>query len=113
MDIYILARRIREMKAGVDDLVTRKERHPHATPVVPLADDATIARYVERLQAVLATGTPDALRTWISCIKVEGMKNSLSVSPRRATWAARSPRAAGDCRIDKGRTPDRPKFCPC
>lgn len=49
-----------------------------STPVVHIADEATIARYVERLHAVLATGTPNAqrafLRAWIPRIEADGMK---------------------------------------
>ena len=47
-----------------------------------IADDATIARYVERLRAVLATGTANAqrafLRAWIARIDAEGMKLTVS-----------------------------------
>jgi hypothetical protein len=79
LDLSILAPRIREVKTRVDELDARRALLPTAsTPVVRLADEATIARYVERLHAVLATGTPAAqrtfLRTWIARIEADGMK---------------------------------------
>ncbi len=79
IDLSILAPRIREVKAHVDTLTANHARLATAsTPVVRLADDATIARYVERLRAILATGTPNAqrafLRAWIARIEADGMK---------------------------------------
>ncbi len=51
-------------EAHVDtlDTLTAKQLHlaTASMPVVRLADEATIARYVERLRAVLLTGTPPA-----------------------------------------------------
>lgn len=83
LDLSILAPRIREVKAQVDELTARQGRLATAsTPVVRLADDATIARYVARLRAVLASGTPNArrafLRAWIARIDAEGMKLTVS-----------------------------------
>jgi site-specific DNA recombinase len=79
LDLSVLAPRIREVKEQVDALAARHAVLASAsTPVVRLADEATIARYVERLEAVLATGSPSAqrtfLRAWISRIEAEGMK---------------------------------------
>lgn len=74
-----LAPRIREVKARVDELTARKDALATAsTPVVRIADDATLARYVERLQSVLATGSAAAqrafLRAWVARIEADGMK---------------------------------------
>lgn len=79
LDLSILAPRIREVKTRVDELDARRALLATAsTPVVRLADEATIARYVERLHAVLATGAPAAqrtfLRAWIPRIEADGMK---------------------------------------
>ncbi len=79
LDLSILAPRIREVKARVDELTAKQSVLATAsTPVVRLADEATIARYVERLHAVLATGSPGAqrtfLRSWIPRIEADGMK---------------------------------------
>lgn len=77
LDLSILAPRIRVVKAQVDDLTAKRDALATAgTPVVRLADDATIARYVERLHATLATGSVNAqrsiLRSWISRIEADG-----------------------------------------
>ncbi len=79
LDLEILAPRIREVKARVDELSAKHALLATAsTPVVRLCDEATIARYVERLQAVLATGSPGAqrtfLRAWIPRIEADAMK---------------------------------------
>ncbi|MBM4369099.1 MAG: hypothetical protein FJ102_22985, partial [Deltaproteobacteria bacterium] len=83
LDLSILAPRIREVKAQVDELTARQARlATAATPVVRIADAATIDRYVERLREVLATGTANAqrafLRAWITRIEAEGMKLTVS-----------------------------------
>lgn len=77
LDLSILAPRIREVKAQVDELTAKRDALATAgTPVVRLADDATITRYVERLHAALATGSVNTqraiLRSWISRIEAEG-----------------------------------------
>jgi hypothetical protein len=50
-------------------LVSVHTLHAHlaaaCTPVVRIADEATIARYVERLGAVLATGTANNKRAFL------------------------------------------------
>ncbi len=79
LDMSILAPRIREVKGRVDELTAKHALLATAsTPVVRIADAATIARYVERLHAVLATGSPSAqrtfLRAWIPRIEADGMK---------------------------------------
>lgn len=79
LDPSILAPRIREVKGQVDDRTAQQARHATAgAAVVRIADEATIARYVERLRAVLATGTPNAQRTfpraWVTRIETDGMK---------------------------------------
>lgn len=79
LDLSMLVPRIREVKARVDELTARKEALASAsTPVVRIADEATLARYVERLQSVLATGSPAAqrtfLRAWVTRIEADGMK---------------------------------------
>ena len=71
------------MKALVDELGHRHARLSAAsTPVVRIADAATIDRYVGRLREVLATGTPNAqrafLHAWITRIEAEGMKLTVS-----------------------------------
>ena len=83
LDLSILAPRIREVKAQVDELAARQARlATAAAPVVRIADAATIDRYVERLREVLATGTPNAqrafLRAWITRTEAEGMKLTVS-----------------------------------
>jgi site-specific DNA recombinase len=79
IDLRLLAPRLREVKDEVDGLTARREMLATAsTPVVRLADEATIARYVEHLHATLATGTPATqrtfLRAWIARIEADGMK---------------------------------------
>lgn len=79
LDLSVLAPRIREVKARVDELTVRRDTLATAsTPVVRIADEATLTRYVERLQSVLATGSADAQRTflhaWIPRIEVDGMR---------------------------------------
>ncbi len=80
MDLGVLAPRIREVKASVDELTLRHARLTAAAtaPAPYVADEATIALYVERLKEILATGTPNAqrafLRAWISRIDADGMK---------------------------------------
>jgi len=81
--LSIPAPRIRELKAQVDELTAKQARLAIAsTPVIRIADAATIERYVERLREVLATGTPNAqrafLRAWITRIEAEGMKLTVS-----------------------------------
>jgi hypothetical protein len=67
------------VKANVDHL-TAKQAHlaTAAVPVNRLADEATIARYVERLQDVLATGSANArrafLRAWVTRVEADGLK---------------------------------------
>ncbi|MCB9694330.1 MAG: recombinase family protein [Alphaproteobacteria bacterium] len=77
LDLSILAPRIREVKAQHDELAaTHAALALAGTPVVRLADDATITRYVERLQTALATGSVNTqraiLRSWISRIEANG-----------------------------------------
>ena len=65
------------MKAQVDELTAKRDALATAgTPVVRLADDATITRYVERLHAALASGSVNVqrgiLRSWISRIEADG-----------------------------------------
>jgi hypothetical protein len=81
LDLFVLAPRIRDVKARVDELAARRALLATAsTPLVRLADEATIARYVERLRAVLATGAPAAqrtfLRAWTPRIEADGMKRT-------------------------------------
>lgn len=83
LDLSILAPRIREVKARVDELTAKHGLLATASrPVVRIADEATITNYVERLHAVLETGTPNAqrafLRAWIPRIEADGMKLSVT-----------------------------------
>ncbi len=78
-DLPRLAPRLREVKGRVDELTAKHARlATAATPVVRLADEATITRRGERLRAVLATGSPATQRTflwaWIARIEADGMK---------------------------------------
>jgi site-specific DNA recombinase len=77
LDLAILAPRIREVKAQVDELTAKRDALATAsTPVVRLADDATITRYVERLHAAMETGSLNVqraiLRSWIARIEADG-----------------------------------------
>ncbi|MEZ4321145.1 MAG: hypothetical protein R3F61_26940 [Myxococcota bacterium] len=77
LDLSILAPRIREVKAQYDELTaTHAALAAAGTPVIRLADDVTITRYVERLQTALATGSVNTqraiLRSWISRIEADG-----------------------------------------
>ncbi len=67
----------------MDELAARQARlATAATPVLRIADAATIDRYVTALREVLASGTPDAqrafLRAWITRIEAEGRKLTVS-----------------------------------
>ena len=83
LDLSILAPRIREVKTQVDELTAKQGLlASRSTPVLRIADEATIARYVQRLRSVLATGTANAqrafLRAWIARIDAEGMRLTVS-----------------------------------
>ncbi|MFM2248177.1 MAG: hypothetical protein RL071_4252, partial [Pseudomonadota bacterium] len=77
IELSVLAPRIRTVKAQVDDLTAARDALVTAgTPVLRLADEATIARYVARLHETLATGTANAqrtiLRAWVARIEARG-----------------------------------------
>jgi len=77
IELSVLAPRIRTVKAQVDDLTTARDALVTAgTPVLRLADEATIGRYVARLHQTLATGSANAqrtiLRAWVARIDARG-----------------------------------------
>ena len=61
-------------------MAKRKRGWPrgYATPVLRIADEATLSRYVERLQAILDTGSHAAqrtfLRAWVARMEADGMQ---------------------------------------
>ncbi|HNH49514.1 MAG TPA: recombinase family protein, partial [Myxococcota bacterium] len=103
LDLSILAPRIRDVKAQVDELGYRHARLSAAsTPVVRIADAATIDRYVGRLREVLATGTPNAqrafLHAWITRIEAEGMKLTVSFTLPAELGGTAAGGGSGGCR---------------
>jgi hypothetical protein len=78
-----LGPRIRAVKAKVDELAATQAALEFAgTPVIRLADEATVGRYVSRLQQTLSTGSANArrsiLRAWVA--KVEATGTTLKVT---------------------------------
>lgn len=109
LDLSILAPRIRDVKSQVDELTAKQGALASAsTPVVRLADDATIRRYVERLHATLATGSHNAqraiLRSWISRIEADG-------TVLRVTFTL-PPDLPGGSSANEGQNPDRTEVLP-